>query len=436
MMYSYCKQLETKYDVDICVVGGGPAGIAAGVTAARQGFRVLILESQGFFGGAATAALVPAFMQFSDGVHFMAGGFGREIYDKICTEPKLNLGIRTELLKRVYDDIVAKSGARFLFFANVCDVIRKSDRIEAVIVSAKSGLYAVRANIFIDASGDGDLCARAGAPFDIGDTGDAHETMPATLCSQWVNVDWDRFRCGNENREFERAYADGVFSQEDWHIPGLWRTGENIAGGNVGHCYHIDATDEASLTEAMVLGRKLLPEYERYYREYIVDGCEQASIINSASCLGVRESRRIRGDYVLCAADFRGDSQFTDEIGRYSYPVDIHSGLGRTAYEKFKKEHGSMVLGRGENYSIPYRSLLPVTLENVYVAGRCMSTDRQMQSSIRVMPCCFITGQACGMAAAMTCENGNYHTRDIDISVLQSRLRKMGAYLSESFHAD
>ena len=426
--YVYTKTIPVRYEVDVCVVGGGPAGVAAGVTAARAGAKVMILESQGFFGGAGTASLVPGFMQFSNGVDFMAGGIGYEVFKRSCI-PELDRSIRPEVLKRTYDEMVMEAGVDFLFHATVADVITRENGVDAVIVTAKSGIYAVKAKIFVDGTGDGDICAWSGAPYELGDK--AGHVMPSTLCSMWADIDWSNVHELTLEEKFDitdRAVNDGVFTQKDYHIPGIWRTGTHMGGGNIGHCYQANSTDERSLTEAMVLGRKILPEFERFYREYIGGGYQNASVVSSGSYLGVRESRRIMGDYILGVDDFRADSYFEDEIGRYSYPIDIHSNEGRENYRKFLKEHIAMQLGKGESYSIPYRCLCPQKLTNVLVAGRCVSTDQKMQSSIRVMPGCYITGMAAGMAAAMAAE-GTQDIREIDITTLQDRLAAAGAWL-------
>ncbi len=421
----YTKQLPIKYETDICVVGGGPAGTAAGVVAARDGAKVMIIEAHGFFGGAGTASLVPGFMQFTNGLDFMAGGFGKEIYDATKL-PFDGLGIDAELLKRTYDNKVKDSGADFLFHTTMIDVITTGDHVEYIIVAAKSGVYAIKAKVYIDATGDGDLCVWAGAPYKFGD--ENGKVMPSTLCSSWINVDWSRVVHSPDNREVGRAYDDGIFTQEDYHMPGMWRTGENTAGGNIGHCYGIDATDERSLTDGMILGRKLIPEFEVYYRNYIKYGYENTRAICSGSYLGIRESRRIIGDYILSVDDFINKANFTDEIGRYSYPIDVHPELGKENYSAFLKEHTSLNLGKGESYGIPYRSLIPQKLSNVLVSGRCISTDKKMQSSVRVMPGCYITGQACGMAASMAAKSTS-EVRDIDVKKLQDKLVAIGGWL-------
>jgi hypothetical protein len=190
----------------------------------------------------------------------------------------------------------------------------------------------------------------------------------------------------------------------------------------------VDGTDERSITKALVYGRKLMDEYEVYYKKYLT-GYEDMELMATGSLLGIRESRRIMGDYVLNLQDFLNRRVFEDEIGRYSYPVDIHaSDASEESYTKFEREYTTLRYGPGESYGIPYRCLIPQNLENVLVAGRCVSTDRAMQASIRVMPGCYITGQAAGAAAALAARK-EITTRQVKVSELQKLLKEMGAYL-------
>lgn len=431
----YTKELCVKYDADICVAGGGPAGMAAAVAAARQGASVFLAEAQGFFGGLATTALVPAFMPFSNGVDFLAGGVGREIFD-LCMEQGFygraagSVGIHIEKYKRICDGLVTREpNITYSFFTNLIDVVKDGGRAEYAVFNAKSGTFAVKAKVFIDCTGDGDLCVFAGAPFAMGD--ESGKTMPATLCTIWNGIDWNDKNFG-DGSQLERAFADGLFTQEDRHLPGMWRIAESLGGGNIGHCFDVDATDEVSLTRAMITGREIIPEYEKYYREYLGRGYRNAGVAISGSYLGVRESRRIAGDYELNIEDFIARASFEDEIGRFSYPVDIHiAAPDKESYEKFRKEHSTLRYEKGESYGIPYRILLPQTLSNVYVAGRCVSTDKQMQSSIRVMPACFIMGQAAGLGAALAAQNKTRtgETRAVDIEQLQQKIREIGGFL-------
>jgi len=282
----------------------------------------------------------------------------------------------------------------------------------------------------VDATGDGDLCAWAGAPFEKGDADGA--MMPGTLCQLWADAHPEEFRKTgrSHNCAIEQAYADGVFDYCDKHLPGIWYIEPGIGGGNVGHTFGVDSTDERSLTEALVTGRKLARQYERYYKEYLRTGFEKMKLVATGSLLGIRESRRIMGDYVMCLDDFKNRATFPDEIGRYSYPVDIHVTRpnDEAEYERFAKEFAEMRYGKGESYGIPYRSLVPRELTNVLVAGRCLSADRSMQGSVRVMPGCYITGQAAGMAAALAIE-ADTDTRGVDVPTLQQRLKAVGAFL-------
>jgi len=424
----YCREIQDKFETDVFVAGGGPAGVAAAVTCAREGRRVFLCDARGAFGGLGTVGMVPAFMPFADGIHFLAGGIGEEIRNAV-SERRDNersvYNIRAEELKKLYDRMVTEAGVEFRFFTNVIDVETDGKgRVERVICYAKSGIFSVKAKFFVDCTGDGDLCALAGADFEMGD--ETGTCMPATLCSLWANIDFSKV-AGEDNRCLEAAIKDGVFTAEDRHLPGIWRVDEKcgVGGGNIGHCFALDATDEESLTKAMLHGRSLLKEYERYYKNYL-NGFENMTLAMTSDMMGVRESRRIMGDYVLCHKDYHDRAVFEDEIGRYNYPVDIH--IMRPDKEAFNTYHGEFTkktLGKGESYGIPYRCLIPRKLKNVLVAGRCVSADRAMQASIRVMPGCYITGQACGMAAALAKEE----VRDVDIRVLQKKLVDMGAYL-------
>ncbi|MBR5528809.1 MAG: FAD-dependent oxidoreductase, partial [Clostridia bacterium] len=307
-------------------------------------------------------------------------------------------------------------------------VVAKNGHIEYAVCNSKSGLFAVKAKIFVDCTGDGDLCAMAGGECEMGENNDG-KVMPGTLCSLWTDIEWDKVRKISPNSYIEQAYKDGVLSFEDRHLPGMFKLPNYMGGGNIGHLFDLDATDEVSLTQAMMWGRKSVLEYERYYKEYLKDGYENMRLCVTAPTPGVRESRRVTCDYTLCVDDFIKRAVFDDEIGRYCYPVDIHvSNTNKEEYERFMKEYEKdLRYGKGESYGIPYRSLVAKSFDNMLVAGRCMGTDRKMQASVRVMPGCFITGQAAGAAAALASESGE--TRKIEHSHLTSALKALGAFL-------
>ena len=264
----YSHKIPLRYDTDVFVAGGGPAGVAAAVFAARMGARVYLAESSGSFGGAATTMLVPAFMQFGNGVDFLSGGIGREVYDALkaeepeCYRKYCPNSIPVEILKLCYDEMMTKCGASFSFFTTVIDVITCDRGIDTVICSAKDGLFAVRAKIYIDCTGDGDLSALAGAEFKKGDD-ETGEMMAATLCGLWEGADFSR-TSGLQSKRLEDAFRDHVFTNEDRHLPGMWKIKEGVAGSNAGHIYDVDGTNSDSLTGAMIAARRQIREYRRY----------------------------------------------------------------------------------------------------------------------------------------------------------------------------
>lgn len=192
--------------------------------------------------------------------------------------------------------------------------------------------------------------------------------------------------------------------------------------------FGVDGTDEKSLTKALLWGRQLVKAYEKFYKKYL-KGFEKMQLLGTGSLLGIRETRRIMGDYVLNLEDFKNRATFDDEIGRFSYPVDLHATKPSTkAFKEFDEMFKRLRYEHGENYGIPYRSLIPKKLKNVLIVGRSISCDRYIQGSIRVMPGCFITGQAAGMAAAIASDK-ELQTRQVEIKELQGSLIKMGAFL-------
>ena len=427
------RQIPVRHEVDVFVAGGGPAGVAAALAAANQGAKVFLAERNTCLGGMGTAGLLPLFMPFGDGVNMLAAGVGEKILTRLRqaggTGPDSGVTIRAEVLKRVYDDLLLEAGVKFTFRTSLIAVETDGERVSHVVLAAKSGLFAVKAAMFIDGTGDGDLAAWAGAPFEKGDKDG--NLMAGTLCSLWADIDWkEAYRGGRPRDEsrLEDAFKDKVFTIDDRHLPGMFRVGRHVGSGNIGHTFGLDSTDERSITEALIWARKSLLEYERYYKEYL-KGFKEMELVATASQLGCRESRRITGDYVLCLEDFKKRAAFDDEIGRYAYSVDIHAAKSdKASYDEYARDFKNLRYSKGESYGVPYRVLLPKNLANVLVAGRCVSSDRYIQSSIRVMPGCFITGQAAGVAAALAIEKRT-DTRGFPVTALQARLKAAGAFL-------
>lgn len=427
---SFQRNIPVRKQVDVFIAGGGPSGLAAAVTASRMGASVFLAEKSQCFGGAASLSSVPAFMRFSDGVNFLAGGIGREVFDALYGHEAdysiIEHSIDIEKLKRIYDDMMVESGADFLFDTSLIGVESDNGRITSVILHGHENLFAVEAKVYIDCTGDATLSVMAGAETVKGDKDG--RMMPATLCTLWNGIDWDRAVVivgeDPDNRNLKKAFEDNVFSVKDTSLPGMWHLPSGMGGGNIGHVFAADGTDEADITKGIIEARKRMPEYEYYYNHYL-EGYENAKVVSTGTFLGFRETRRVVGDYVLSNEDYERRATFKDEIGRYCYPIDLHPvapGAAKTKYE----ENYLKGYGLGNSYGIPYRSLIPKGVSNLLVAGRCISTSREMNGSTRVMPCCFITGMAAGAAAFFAKDSS---TRDIDVPALQRKLKEMGAYL-------
>lgn len=424
----YIKDLKIKYETDVLIAGGGPAGISAAYTAAKLGKKTMLLEDSGVLGGMGTKGLVPEFMCFDDGINLLSGGVGKIVKEKFYgTEREFKVyNIKVEELKRLYDEIITESGVKLLLFSSVIDVVRENNIIKYAIVSSKSGIYAVSAKEFIDCTGDGNLSVMAGAEYEFGD--DEGVTMPATLCSFWSGIDFEK-KVKPDGCKVGDAYLDGVLSQLDLLLPGIKEVDRNsgVGGGNVGHAYAVDVRDEEKLTDAMISSRKTVAEYEEYYRKY-VSGCEKAFLCATSTVLGVRESRRIVCDYMMDVQDYLNRRVFGDEIGRYNYPIDIHpKKADRESVEQFKKDT-SVQYGKGESYGISMRCLLVKGFENLLIAGKCVGAKREMQASMRVMPCCFITGQGAAAVACVAIDE-EVSSHKVEYVKVKEILKKLNAYL-------
>ncbi len=430
------RSLPVLHEADVVVCGGGPAGLGAAVFAARAGKRVVLVEQAGCLGGMGTAGLVPAIISMTDGENILAAGVCREAVDDVShrMNVKPNYGwfdVQPELLKRVYDDIAAAAKIKVYLGMSIVDVVVNGGGMEAIVVSTKNGLKAVKGISFVDATGDGNICAWAGAPFEVGD--EKGRTMSPSLCVQYAGVDWEAFKAKHDSSWsvggiWKKLVDEGKAPMQEYHFVGFFRNGGSIGSGNLGHIYGINCLNEDDITKGYIDGRIIAEKIHGFYKEYI-PGFEKSEIVNTASVLSVRETRRITGEYTLCYDDYQKRASFADEVGRFAYPVDIHSSSTDPAEQKRVEERlHSSKYGKGESYGIPYRALIPKNVKNILVAGRCISADREMQSSIRVMPGCFVTGQAAGTAAALACGKSG-DVRAVGIGELTGTLKKLGAYL-------
>jgi hypothetical protein len=444
------RNIPLDNSFDVVVVGGGPSGCTAAAAAAQDGARTLLIEQSGMLGGSGTSALVPAWCPFTDREKIIYRGMSQRVMEECkagmphVEATRLDwVAIDAERLKRVYDNLVLSVGAELLFHSFVSDVICDDDgHVGAVIVSNKSGITAFSARVFIDCTGDADIAAFAGAEYHKGD--EKGVVMPATHCFVLTNVD---------EYAFEHVYAKGgnlhpanpqspiykiIESGRYPLIPDshmcVSHVGPRTVGFNAGHIWDVDNTDPWSVSRALTLGRRMAHQYRDALADFCPDAFGNAFLVTTASVVGIRESRRIVGDYVLTLDDYVSRRSFDDEICRNAYFIDVHHALDEV--DKDNREHrdgleNALRYGPGESHGIPYRCLIPSGLKNVLVAGRSISCERVVQGSVRVMPVCLAMGEAAGASAAQAIAAGTSNVRDVDLSDLRDRLRVAGAYLPE-----
>lgn len=429
--------LNEEYDVIVC--GGGPAGCAAAISAAREGARTLLLETTAALGGMGTNGLVNMFNNLTDGIRNVYGGLAEKILNRL----KANMAhvkddewkvipVDHERLKLIYDQEVAASGADVLFQSFVCKVEMKDDRnIDAILVSNKAGLTAYRAKVYIDCTGDADLYAWTGKEFGFGDeTGDF---MPASMCFVLTNVDEYEFpymekKYGGKHRDtIHKILEDGKYDIPDDHYVAR-KIGPRTYAFNAGHVFDVDATDPYSMSKALMEGRRLARELHDAFREYS-PALSCSFLAQTSPVLGLRESRRIIGDYSFEAEDYLERRSFPDEIFRGRYNVDVHGRPGENKQDSTDTVTGFGKCGHGESYGVPYRCYCPRDLDNLLVAGRTASSERTVNGTLRVMSACLCCGEAVGMAAKFASEMDQVNIHNVDTQRLRKRLIEEGAYL-------
>jgi hypothetical protein len=427
-------------EYEVAVLGGGPAGIAAAVAAARAGRRTLLIERYGFLGGMGTAAGVTNFCGLHANVHGemhrVVQGVASELLARIdriggLNAPHLVLGkilaqaYDTAAYKIAADDLLAAYKVDILFHALGAGVVMHDEqRINAVMVETKSGRRAVRADIFIDCSGDGDLAAWAGAPFEVGDA-DGHMLYPSMMF-RLNNI--DPARAGEAWRTIpqlmDEALAKGThsFPRKGAIVrpqkSGIeWRvnfTQLKRADGSA-----INGLEPDDLTSGEIDGRRQAVQAFEFLRT--VPGFEKSYIVDLPPQLGIRETRRVIGAYQLSGEDVLSCASFDDSIGVNGWPIEDH--VAGDVVFKFPPIPDS----RGFN-ELPYRMLVPQGVDNLLIAGRCASMTHDGQSAARVSGACFVMGEAAGLAASLAL-SGNTLPRDIAIEKLQAALRHEGAFI-------
>ena len=426
-------RIRTRYDYDVCVCGGGPAGFCAAVAAARNGARTALVERYGMLGGTITVGGIPAPALFHAHGRQVIAGIGWELMTHLAAQgdarlpqppylgrhPELAVKLNAFAAAKAMDDFCLDAGVAPHFHAQALDAVMEDGRIAALLIGTKTGVAEVRAKVFVDCTGDGDVAAFAGVPFDLGEP-----LQPGSFNILLEGFDAERIDRQAADRAFQAAIADGRLERDDvWgsrglHCGSIW----NGKGSNLNHVYPLNGADSESRSQAEIRARRSVDRLLRWMRAE-VPGCERAYVAAVSPETWPRESRRIRGlRTVTGEAYLRGEA--TDEAVCYSfYPIDIHTHEEGALINRFHEE--------GRVPGIPYGAMVPISgAGNLLVAGRCISGDRAAQSAYRVQASCMAMGQAAGTAAAMAVKRG-CPVQGVEVGRLREILALQGAIVPE-----
>lgn len=429
--------METLAETDVLVVGSGSAGSTAAIAAARTGAKTLLLERYGFLGGTSTLVLDTFYGFYTPGTRAkkVVGGIPDEVVDALkrhgaCFERPNTYGAGTgityhpEYLKVVWETLVRDAGVKILLHAWVQDVEQKEGRITGVIVATKAGLRRIGCRMVVDASGDADVCHLAGAPYEL--AGELEPAQTLTTTFKLVNVDLER-RKSLPKGELQRLMAEATSydlprregSDHAMPVPGMTATVmTRLQSFEKRNGKIVNATDPELLSAAEIEGRRQALEYVRFLKDR-VPGYEKAALAAFGTQIGIRETRRVQGEYRLTREDVLGARDFEDAIGLCGAPIEDHHGGKDTAWA---------YLPDGRCVGIPYRTLLPQRSTNLLVAGRCFSATHDAHASVRSMGQCMAMGQAAGAAAALALARSTT-PRELPFRDLRARLLSLGSVL-------
>ncbi|GGD56123.1 FAD-dependent oxidoreductase [Paenibacillus nasutitermitis] len=455
--YRYSADVPVVADIDVLVVGGGPAGIAAALASARAGARTALVERYGFLGGNATAGLVGPFMTSFNGdssEQLIKGVFdelvsrmveiGGAIHPRYVDAGTSYAGFfqkghgqvtpfDPEAVKLVAAEMMEEAGVKLFLHSFFMETIVGDGGVEGAIILNKSGTQAIRAKVTIDCSADADVAFRAGAKTEQGRVSDGL-TQPMTMffriagvedekVEQYILDHPDEISPFSDIVEAARKAGKWTINKDQIGLyktvqPGVWRVNTTRISGK-------DGTKVEDLVHAELEGRRQVFFLMNFFRAN-VPGFANASLVDTASQVGVRETRRVVGEYMLTAEDLITGKPFDDVVALYSYPIDLHSPTGGSV-EFDENFHTANV------YQLPYRILVPVETEGLLVAGRCVSATHEAHAAIRVMPCAFALGQAAGAAAATAVKTSS-RLRDIEIGILQEELIRQDVVLPQNLN--
>lgn len=413
---------------DIIVAGGGFAGIGAAVAAARLDKKVLLIDRNGFLGGAAADSLVMPFMPYGTKIkkdektvyfHLVKGIF-EEITDRLIDQKAGDRqNFNTSRLEVILDDFVTENNVDVLFHADIIGVNKNGRQLNSVTVSTVGGIFEFGASIFVDATGDANLAYLSGCSYNLGREID-HLCQPMTLCFRVSGINYEEMR--NHSTEVQALYASEkkkgniINPREDILF---FRTDDpNVVHFNTTRIVKHDPTDPFMLSTAEMTARKQMIELVDFLKANF-DFAKNAVIVSSASRIGVRESRMVTGEHVLTGKELVGLTKFSDAVAAGNYDIDIHNPEGSGTSHYF--------FPAGEYYTIPLSSLVAKDADNLLVAGRCISCDHEAQASIRIMPICCATGHAAGVAAAVACES-NVPVKSVDTAKVQCLIKSQNGF--------